>query len=133
MKTLLQLRSKKTTALTTAFLMNPFFFVTSFFAHFGDVFFEAFFGFFEWLKKNDFSGTQRRKRYLAEAPTSFEADQIPVVLGADQFATLVYDTRGSSLKNRTTGKTSLATPRTLRRFSRRGMKGVRTASFKLAR
>lgn len=113
--------------------MNPLFWFSTFVAHIDGVLFEAIFGFIEWLKINDFAGTRRRKRYLAEAPASFKADQIPVVLGADKHATLLYDERGFYLKNRDTGKTSSATRRTLRRFSRRGMKGVRSQSLKLTR
>ena len=59
--------------------MNFFLHFTSYFS---DLLIDAFFGFREWLNINDFSEAKRRKRYLAEAPYSFEADGVPVVLEA---------------------------------------------------
>lgn len=113
--------------------VHPFLFLASLAAHFGDVFLDALLGFLDWLKVNDFSGTRRRMKLVEEAPGSFESDGLPVVLGADDYATLLYREGGFLLQNRTTKDTLPVSRRGLWRFTRRGMKGLRSQSLKLVR
>lgn len=113
--------------------MLLFYSVAQFTAYLGDLFFDAFFDFLDWLKVNDFSGSRCRKHNLDEAPASFTADKIPVVLGASKLTSLLYDERGFHLKNRKTGQISAASSKSLRRFTRRGMKGLRSESLKISR
>lgn len=82
---------------------------------------------------NDFSGTRRRRKLVEEAPGSFESDGLPVVLGSDDYATLLYREGGFLLQNRTTRDTLPVSRRGLWRFTRRGMKGLRSQSLKLVR
>lgn len=109
------------------------FLVLIIFSILSEVVVDAYFGIREWLHLNDFSGTKRRKRYLAEAPDSFKSDGIRVVLDASKDTMLLYDEHGFTLKNRVTKKTGSVLPKDLRRFARRGMKGLRLQSLKLSR
>ncbi len=109
------------------------FLVLTIFSIFSEVVVDSYFGMREWLHINDFSGTKRRKRYLTEAPDSFKSDGIPVVLDASKDTMLLYAEHGFLLKNRVTQKTGSVSPKDLRRFARRGMKGLRRQSLKLSR
>ncbi|MDB2673427.1 hypothetical protein N9Y81_00585 [Akkermansiaceae bacterium] len=108
--------------------MNFFLHFTSFF---GDLFVDAFFGLRDWLKINDFSGARRRKRYLDEAPVSFANDGVPVVLDSTDDTILLFDENGFTLRNRTTKKFVVISQKDLRRFARRGMKGLLRPSIQL--
>jgi len=111
--------------------MNPFSFLFTWFALASDVLLDALFGFLEWLKVNDFSGARRRRQSLQDAPDSYASDHLPVVLAADQGTSLLYDDRGLVLRCRTSKRALPVTPRMARRFARRGMKGLKSASRQL--
>lgn len=108
--------------------MNPWSVFLSTFAFAADVLLDTIFGFLEWLKVNDFSGTRRRRQSLQNAPAAYASDHVPVVLAADRDTTLLYDDRGLVLRCRTSKRALPVTPRMARRFVRRGMKGLRSAS-----